>query len=566
MNNMINISAPSRLKLDRNYVYLLNVWLLSLAVFFLAGKYEAVLYDVFPIEPFLHWHTAMEFITIIISFTLFTITYYTYTKNNRGRLLVFSAVFFTVGFVDFLHTMNYSEMQGFFGEASVSKATTFWMISRLVMSFGLLAAGLTPYDKKTNIDRRIILCLSILVSLAFFYLGNYKTEIFPDFFKEGEGVTRIKVYLEYLIMLTFFIAALLAVCDYAKTKDRVFIIYSAGLCFAIFTDASITLYKSVYDTYNLLGHIHKIISSYLIFRAVFLYNLDMPYKHLREARVKLKAYAENLEAIVEARTKEMRATHEKMMQELDNAKLIQQSLLPQRELTFGNVRFISDYIPCHSLSGDLYQYYKIDEDNIGMYLADVSGHGISAAILTVFTERLMNPAYRMSNDKNRLSPKQTLEYLFTEFNKANFPDEMHIVIFKAIYNLKTKTITYCSGGMNTTPILVKGSGEILELNDSKGFPICKFGEFYKPVYEESSVALSEGDRILFYTDGLADSFMDNAVFQTKSLIKLLKESENEDLKGLENKLKKAISRYISRKQNEDDITYFIMGIEGENSL
>lgn len=563
---MANITASSRQKPDSNYINLLNIWLIALTVFFFAGKYETVIYGVFPIDPFLHWHTALEFITIIISFTLFIITYYTYTKNYRRRLLIFSAVFFTVGVVDFLHTMNYNGMQGFFGASSIAKATTFWMISRMIMSFGLLAANLTPYNKTTNIDRRSILYLSIFVSLVLFYLGNYKIEIFPVFFVEGEGLTLIKVYLEYLIMLAFFLAALLAIGDYVKTKDRVFIIYSAGLFFAVFTDASFTLYKSVYDTYNLLGHIHKIISSYLIFRAIFLYNLDIPYKQLREARLKLKTYAENLETIVDARTKEIRATHEKMMEELDYAKLIQESLLPQKELTFGNVRFISDYIPCQSLSGDLYQYYKIDEDNIGMYLADVSGHGVSAAMLTVFTERLMNPANRMSFDKNSFSPQETLQYLFTEFNKANFPDEMHIVIFKAIYNLKTKTITYCSGGMNTTPVLVKSSGEIIELNNSKGFPICKFDEFYKPVYQEASVALSEGDRVLFYTDGLADSFKDNGVLQTKSLLKLLTDNKNEALKSLGNKLIKAIIRNINRKQNEDDITYFIMEVEGENNL
>lgn len=563
---MTNMIASSKKKPDSNYIYLFNIWLISLTVFFLAGKYETIIYDVFPIDPFLHWHTALEFITIIISFTLFIITYYTYTKNHRARLLVFSAVFFIVGFVDFIHTMNYNGMQGFFGESSIAKATTFWMISRLIMSFGLLVANLTPYDKKTDIDRRSILYLSILVAFTIFYLGNYRIEIFPKFFVEGVGLTRIKVYLEYVIMLVFCLAAFLAIGDYVKTKDRVFIIYAAGLFFAVFTEASFTLYRSVYDTYNLLGHIHKIISSYLIFRAIFLYNLDIPYKHLREARIKLKAYAENLEALVETRTKEIRLAHEKMMEELDYAKLIQESLLPYRELSFSNVKFISDYIPCQSLSGDLYQYYKIDEDNIGMYIADVSGHGVSAAMLTVFTERLMNPAYRVTSDNNKLSPQHTLKYLFTEFNKANFPDEMHIVIFKAVYNLKTRAFAYCSGGMNTIPVLVRRSGEVIELNKSKGFPICKFDEFYKPEYEEASVVLGEGDRIFFYTDGLADSFKDSGVLQIKNLISLLTDNRNEGLRTLEHNLKKAISRDIYRKQNEDDITYFIMEVDGANNL
>ena len=556
---MTNIITTKR-KLDSNYFHLIYVVLISLITFYLAGKYENVIYGVFSINPFLHWHTALEFITIVISFTLFVITYYTYTKNFRLRLLFFSAIFFTVGVVDFLHTMNYNGMQGFFGESSIAKATTFWMISRLIMSFGLLGTSIIPYDKKTSINRRYVLLVSITASILIFYLGTFRINIFPEFFIPGVGLTSIKIYLEYVIMVAFSIAAVSAVVDYWKTKDKVFIIYAAGLVFAVFTEASFTLYRSVYDTYNLLGHIHKIISSYLIFRAIFLYNLDIPYKHLREARIKIKAYAENLEEIVESRTKEMRATHQKMMEELENARLIQQSLLPAKEVSFTDMRFISDYIPCHSLSGDLYQFYMIDDENIGMYIADVSGHGVSAAMLTVFTERLMNPANRFRIGKSVPSPKKTLEFLFKEFNQANFPDEMHIVVFKAIYNIKSKVLTYCTGGLNTTPILLKNTGEISILDKSKGFPICKIDEFYQPEYQEATISLAKGDRVIFYTDGLSDGFKDCGVLNSVSLMKLLEDNKFENTMHLEAKLQGAIHKVISQKSNDDDITYFIMEV------
>jgi len=556
---MTNI-VTKREKFDINYIYIIYIGLLAVFALYFAGIYEDIICEIFPINPFLHWHTGLEFVTIIISFTLFIITYYTYNKNSRLRLLFFSAIFFIVGVVDFLHTMNYDGMQGFFSESSIPKATTFWMLSRLIMSFGLLIACSIPYNKKSKINRQYILLISIVISCIIFYLGTFKIEVFPVFFIPGVGLTKTKVYMEYLVMLAFAGSAALALRDYRKTGDRVFIIFSTGLLLAVFTEAAFTLYKSVYDTYNLLGHIYKIGSSYLIFRAIFLYNLDIPYKQLKEARIKLKSHADSLEDIVEARTKEIRSTHQKMMEDLEYARLIQQSLLPPKELLLHNVRFISDYIPCQSLSGDLYQFHQIDEEHIGMYIADVSGHGISAAMLTVFTERLMNPVYRNKEINVVPSPQRTLNYIFSEFNKANFPDEMHIVVFKAIYNIRTCTLEYCTGGMNTTPILLRSTGEVSYLDKSHGFPICKFDAFFQPDYQPASLTLNKGDRIIFFTDGLADGFKDSGVFNVKDLMKLVEANKFEDSILLEANLQKEIRKIINQKSNDDDITYFILEI------
>ncbi len=555
-----NTAKKEKLGLDINYLYVLLAGLLSLFLLYYVGRMEALIYGVFPINAFLHWHTAMEFITIVISFALFIISYYTYSKNSRVRLLIFSLIFFVIGITDFLHTMNYNGMQGFFGDSSIPKATTFWMLSRLIMSSGLLIAAVIPYNKKTDINRRYLLVVSIAVSICIFYMGTYRTEIFPSFFVPGVGLTKAKIYLEYLIMLAFLCVAALALRDYSITKDKIFIIYSAGLMFAAVTEASFTLYRSVYDTYNLLGHLFKILSSYLIFRAIFLYNLDTPYKHLREARIQLKAYAENLEETVEKRTSEIRNANIKMMEELEYAKLIQQSLLPPKQLTINDIRFISDNFPCHSLSGDLYQFYKIDDKRVGMYIADVSGHGVSAAMLMVFTERLINPAYGAREREGKASPEKSMRLLFNEFNKANFPDEMHIVAFKAIYDTDSRILTYCTGGMNTVPMLVRATGEFILLDKSVGFPICKFDKFYQPEFQEATIALERGDRIIFYTDGLADGFKGSGVLDTADLKQLMESNNNGTARQLEEKLQVEIRRVMNQRSNDDDITYFIMEV------
>ncbi len=167
---------------------------------------------------------------------------------------------------------------------------------------------------------------------------------------------------------------------------------------------------------------------------------------------------------------------------------------------------MSEYFPCERLSGDFYDIYRIDEDNIGMYVLDVSGHGISAALMTMFCNNFIKSTERLIKRYRGLKPHRNLKHFYEEFNKMNFPEEMHMVIFFASYNISTRTLTYCTGGMNCYPILVRKSGDAEFLNQSQGFPICQMSEFFTPEYKSAKIDLMPGDRIVFYTDGLIDKF------------------------------------------------------------
>ena len=90
-----------------------------------------------------------------------------------------------------------------------------------------------------------------------------------------------------------------------------------------------------------------------------------------------------------------------------------------------------------------------------MYIADVSGHGVSAAMMTVFADRAMIPVDEQGEQGKKLSPAKTLLQFYRKFNEWNFPSDMYIVIFKAIYHRKNRILSYCSGGMNVEPILVR---------------------------------------------------------------------------------------------------------------
>lgn len=181
----------------------------------------------------------------------------------------------------------------------------------------------------------------------------------------------------------------------------------------------------------------------------------------------------------------------KLENDLDMAKRLQCSLLPKH---FHEKRIDFSYIykPCESLGGDFFDIFKIDDDNIGIYIADVSGHGVSASMLTVFLRSAIN--------KKTLSPSLSLRELYEEYNRNSFSHNLYITVFYAVINLKKKQITYSNAGHNVLPI-VFGKSRFEPLKSS-GVPISDWMK--KPEYSDKSMNLQIGDRIFFYTDGIVE--------------------------------------------------------------
>ncbi len=266
-------------------------------------------------------------------------------------------------------------------------------------------------------------------------------------------------------------------------------------------------------------------------------------------------YATNLKDMIEVHTRELKKTNDKMIEELEYARIIQQSLLPDKNLTFGDAKVISEYVPCGRLSGDFYDIYRIDENYIGMYVLDVSGHGVSAALMTMFCNNFIKSPERIVKKYRGLKPDRNLSNFYEEFNKVNFPTEMYMVMMYASYNLKTRVLTYCSGGLNCLPIVSRKNGSMEYLDQSSGFPICNMEQFFIPEYKSAKIQLYKGDRVIFYTDGLVETSY-NPVLSVDELKTILHICMDESLE----ELNQQIQNHIMFVEDNliDDVSYFIL--------
>ena len=184
----------------------------------------------------------------------------------------------------------------------------------------------------------------------------------------------------------------------------------------------------------------------------------------------------------------------KLQQDLEMARKLQLQLLP-KGIQVPGVDFGFLYHPCDELSGDMVNLFQIDKEHIGFYIADVSGHGVSASMLTVFLISILSRRTR--------SPSRALYRLFRQFNAGDFDKNSYITVFYAIYNLRTHLLTYSNAGHNSIPIICGTEG--VKKLFLPGIPISNWVE--RPNYSDASVHLNPGDRLFLYTDGVTDQWL-----------------------------------------------------------
>ena len=386
--------------------------------------------------------------------------YFTYNQTRDLRSIFIGSIFLTVGILDALHTLSYKGMPAFFIENyEANRATTLWIISRLIASSGSLAIAFMPQGARVSTKRRLFLIIPVLFSIIVFFITTYYPQIIPPMFVEGSGLTRFKILMEYLVVFLFFMAFLKIFHEYKETKNRILIYICIFLAMSIFSELAFVLYLSVYDIYNYLGHIYKFVASFFIFKAIFIKDVQQPYHKLYKAKQKIGEYAANLDKVIQDRTYELTELNEKLLKDLEYARNIQKAIFTPRAPSFGGVVFEAKYCTAERVGGDFYNIFRLDKENVGFYIGDVSGHGVPAAMLAVFLNQTIKTLIEMeANSLDATDPSKVLGSIYKTFNDTNFSEDVYIVMLYAVYNTKSRNIKYSSAGLNVHPILMRAVG------------------------------------------------------------------------------------------------------------
>ena len=183
-------------------------------------------------------------------------------------------------------------------------------------------------------------------------------------------------------------------------------------------------------------------------------------------------------------------------EELDQAKLTQLAILPQKAPVLSSMKIASKYVSMDQIGGDLFDIFEFDESNTGVLVADVTGHGIPAALISCMSSSLFN-AFA---SKDSL-PDKVLSQINDEL-ATRMPDGKFVTAFYAIYDADSHTLSYAIAG-HPEAYLVRESGEIIGLGEKTGLPLGIFTSEIA-VYKTSTISLQKNDRIFLYTDGILE--------------------------------------------------------------
>lgn len=188
-------------------------------------------------------------------------------------------------------------------------------------------------------------------------------------------------------------------------------------------------------------------------------------------------------------------------EEMRLAARLQQDFLPKRLPQVGNVHFHAIFRPAAYVSGDLYDVMRLDETHVGFYLCDAVGHGMPAALLTMFMKNALSTKQINRDGYQLVPPGKSMAGLNDSLVAQNLS---HATFATAIYGVVDTTanrVTFARGG-HPNPILLRADGTMQCLQTEGSL----LGIFPDETYPEITVDMSAGDRMIVFTDGIEVAF------------------------------------------------------------
>ncbi|MCI0696751.1 SpoIIE family protein phosphatase [candidate division KSB1 bacterium] len=234
----------------------------------------------------------------------------------------------------------------------------------------------------------------------------------------------------------------------------------------------------------------------------------------------------------------------RMEQELLVARKIQTSLLPKKPPANPRLQIAAYFNPADEVGGDYYDYFVLGDDQIGMALADVSGHGTSSALVMTMVKGILN-----SITQKFESPERLFAELNTIFNGIA-PRDMFVTMLFLVFDTKGEVLRYSNAGHN--PVLFyDNAAKTCEMVELRG-PALGLSKLAK--FQEKQLALHHGDLLLIYTDGVTETFNQaGEMFGETGLLQAVQETAAEPAEKIIAHIKDKLLTFRGKTAQSDDV-------------
>jgi PAS domain S-box-containing protein len=280
---------------------------------------------------YLLFHTLVEGFSIVIACGIFILAWNTRRFMINNYLLFSGIAYLFIGGLDLVHTLAYKGMGVFHGYDG-NLPTQLWIAARYTESVSL---ALAPWwiGRKLHVKPLFGAYAAIFtLLLAAIFHGRF----FPDCFIEGVGLTPFKIISEYIIALIL-LTALVFLFVKRQRFDRVVLsLLSLSIITTMAAEITFTLFVSLYGFSNQIGHYLKLVSFFLIYKAIVQTGLVRPYdllfRDLKQSRESLQAAHDQLERRVRERTTELAEANKHLLAEIKRHKKTQKELLKSNRM------------------------------------------------------------------------------------------------------------------------------------------------------------------------------------------------------------------------------------------
>lgn len=258
--------------------------------------------------------------------------------------------------------------------------------------------------------------------------------------------------------------------------------------------------------------------------------------------------------------RELNDTNRRMKRSLEAASLIQRSFLPTSKPEIAGFDFAWDYRPCDQLGGDMLNIVPLDDKHLGMYVLDVTGEGVPAALLAATLSRLMSPStddasLLVERSDNRsefriLEPVEVARKLNQRFAGTQETKQFFTLAY-GVLNNESREFRFTSAGH--PPVLHQRSKASPMMIDVSGYPIGLAPEDEQ--FSQQTVALETGDRLLMYSDGLPDTMNDDGeVFGAARFLESVTQLNRLSLDEMIRSLMSDLGKWRGETGGKDDVS------------
>ena len=244
---------------------------------------------------------------------------------------------------------------------------------------------------------------------------------------------------------------------------------------------------------------------------------------------------------------------ERIGAELELANRIQASALPKEFPSRKEFSVYASMTPAKMVGGDFYDFFMIDEEHLGLVIADVSGKGVPAALFMMVSSALIR-----QTTAGQYSPAKILQSVNRQICARN-PEEMFVTVWLGILEIATGKLTAANAG-HEYPML-KRAGERFELlKDRHGLVV---GAMDGVPYRDYEVKLEPGAKLFVYTDGVSEAVNESLVqFGTDRILESLRSSEEGTPREILEAVNHAVNEFAGDAPQFDDLTMMCVEYKG----